>query len=50
VVPVTGHHQDKIIGITDEFPVALAMSSALSPLPVIAHILTPLPVEMLVQR
>jgi hypothetical protein len=20
VVPVTGHHQDKIIGITDEFP------------------------------
>ena len=28
----------------------LAMSSALGPLPVIAHILLPLPVEMLVQR
>jgi len=50
VVPVAGHHQDKIIGIADEFPVALAMFSALGPLPVIAHILLPLPVEMLVQR
>jgi hypothetical protein len=50
VAPVARHHQDQVIRIADELPVALAVSFALLPLPACAHFLTPLPVEMVVQR
>src|SRR5216684_377432 len=50
VLPVSRHHQDEIIRIADDFPVALAVSSALLPLRLRAHLLMPLPVEMIVQR
>jgi hypothetical protein len=43
-------HKDEIIRVADEFPGALAISSAFAPLPVRSHLLAPLPVEMIVQR
>jgi hypothetical protein len=33
VVPVTRHHQDQVVRVADELPVALAVPSALFPLP-----------------
>jgi hypothetical protein len=50
VVPVTRHHQDKIVRIADEFPIALSVSSAFGSLAAGAHLFMPLPVEMIVQR
>ncbi len=50
MVPVTGHHHGEIVRIADEFPVAVAVSSALGSLPTGAHLFMPLLVEVIVQR
>jgi hypothetical protein len=50
MVPITRHHENEIVAIADESPVALAGLLALFPLPLGAHLLMPLLVEMIIQR
>ena len=49
VAAFTRHHQDEVVAVADEPPVALAVPSALGPLPPGFHLLLPLPVEVIVQ-
>ena len=49
-MPVPGYHQDEVVRITDEPPASEALCLAVGALPAGAHLLMPLPGEMVVQR
>ena len=50
VMAFAEHHQDEVVAVAHESPVAEAFVPALTPLPVRAHLQAPGPVEVFVQR